>query len=32
VIRLALQAGRHAQHLHDDLVAFSPPDPGGAVR
>ena len=27
VVRLALQAGRHAQQLHDDLVAFSPPDP-----
>jgi transposase-like protein len=27
VVRLALVAGRHAQHLHDDLVAFSPPDP-----
>jgi transposase-like protein len=27
VIRLALQAGRHAQHLHDDFVAFSPADP-----
>jgi len=27
VIRLALVAGRHAQHLHDELVAFSPSDP-----
>lgn len=27
VIRLALQAGRHAQHLHDEFVAFSPSDP-----
>jgi len=32
VVRLAVQAGRHAQDLHDDLVAFSPSDPGGAVR
>jgi len=32
VVRLALQAGRHAQHLHDEFVAFSPSDPGGAVR
>lgn len=32
VIRLALQAGRHAQQLHDELVAFSPSHPGGAVR
>lgn len=27
VVRLALVAGRHAQQLHDDLVAFSPSDP-----
>ena len=27
VVRLALQAGRHAQHLHDELVAFSPSNP-----
>jgi transposase-like protein len=27
VVRLALVAGRHAQHLHDDLVAFSPSEP-----
>ena len=27
VVRLAVQAGRHAQQLHDDLVAFSPSDP-----
>ena len=32
VIRLALLAGRHSQHLHDEFVAFSPSDPGGAVR
>lgn len=27
VVRLARQAGRQAQHLHDELVAFSPADP-----
>jgi transposase-like protein len=27
VVRLALQAGHHAEQLHDDLVAFSPSDP-----
>ena len=27
VVRLALQAGRHALHSHDELVAFSPSDP-----
>ena len=27
VVRLAVQAGRHAQQLHDELVAFSPSDP-----
>ena len=27
VIRLALQAGRHAKQLHDEFVAFSPSDP-----
>jgi transposase-like protein len=32
VVRLALQAGRHAQQTHDELVAFSPSDPGGPVR
>jgi transposase-like protein len=32
VIRLAVLAGQHAQQLHDELVAFSPKDPGGAVR
>jgi len=26
VVRLALQAGRHAQQRHDELVAFSPSD------
>ncbi len=32
VVRLALAAGNHAQHVHDERVAFSPPDPGSAVR
>jgi hypothetical protein len=32
VVRYSVLAGQHAQQLHDDLVAFSPPDPGGAVR
>jgi transposase-like protein len=32
VIRLAVVAGHHAQELHDELVAFSPQDPGSAVR
>ena len=27
VVRYCLLAGDHAQQLHDDLVAFSPPDP-----
>ena len=27
VVRLALQAGRHAQLVHDERVAFSPSDP-----
>ena len=27
VVRLALQAGHHAQQLHDEFVAFSPSDP-----
>jgi transposase-like protein len=27
VVRLAVRAGRHAQQLHDDLVAFSPSNP-----
>jgi transposase-like protein len=30
--RYALLAGRHAQRLHDELVAFSPSDAPGAVR
>jgi transposase-like protein len=32
VMRLAVVAGRHAKELHDELVAFSPSDPGSAVR
>jgi transposase-like protein len=32
VVRLAVLAGQHAQDLHDEFVAFSPPDPGSAVR
>lgn len=27
VVRYALQAGGHSHDLHDELVAFSPPDP-----
>jgi transposase-like protein len=27
VVRYCLRAGEHAQQLHDELVAFSPPDP-----
>ena len=32
VVRYSLLAGEHAKDLHDELVAFSPSDPGGAVR
>ena len=32
VIRYARKAGRHAQKLHERLVAFSPAHPRGAVR
>jgi transposase-like protein len=32
VVRLAVLAGAHAQDLHDELVAFSPSDPGSPVR
>jgi transposase-like protein len=32
VVRYALRAGDHARHSHDELVAFSPLDPGGPVR
>jgi transposase-like protein len=31
VVRYSAQAGSHAQQLHDELMAFSPRDPGGAV-
>ena len=32
VVRYALRAGDHAQQGHDELVAFSPLDPGSSVR
>jgi hypothetical protein len=32
VTRLARKAGPHARDAHDELVAFSPPDPRGPVR
>jgi hypothetical protein len=32
VIRYAKLAGDHAGRLHEELLAFSPSDPGGAVR
>ena len=32
VLRFALQAGGHAQRLHDELVVFSPHDAKGATR
>jgi transposase-like protein len=32
VVRYSLLAGQHARQLHDELVAFSPEDPGGPVR
>ena len=32
VTRYARLAGEHAQALHDELVALSPPDPRGPVR
>ena len=32
VVRLAVVAGKHAQGLHDELVAFSPSDPRSPVR
>jgi hypothetical protein len=32
VVRYSLLAGHHARQLHDELVAFSPQHPGGAVR
>jgi transposase-like protein len=32
VVRYSRLAGEHSKKLHDELVAFSPSDPGGAVR
>ena len=32
VVRYALRAGAHARDSHDELVAFSPGDPGSPVR
>jgi len=32
VMRYSRLAGKHAHDLHDELVAFSPGDPRGAVR
>jgi len=32
VVRYALRAGDHARSSHDELVAFSPRDPGGPTR
>ncbi len=32
VVRYSKLAGEHAKNLHDELVAFSPSDAGGAVR
>ena len=32
VMRLARKAGEHARDAHDQLVAFSPGDPGGPAR
>jgi transposase-like protein len=32
VVRYALRAGTHAHQAHDELVAFSPDDPGSATR
>jgi hypothetical protein len=32
VVRYSRRAGHHAHQLHDELVAFSPADPGSAVR
>jgi hypothetical protein len=31
VVRYALHAGAHARDTHDEVVAFSPSDPRGAV-
>jgi transposase-like protein len=32
VVRYALRAGTHAQQAHDELVAFSPHNPGSPTR
>ena len=32
VVRLAVVAGQHAQQVHDELVALSPPNQGSSVR
>ena len=32
VVRLAVVAGQHAQQVHDELVALSPPNEGSSVR
>lgn len=32
VVRYSLLVGEHARQLHDELVAFSPSDPGSPVR
>jgi transposase-like protein len=32
VVRLAKVTGQHSERLHDELVAFSPSDPGSPVR
>ena len=32
VMKYGRRAGRHAKESHDELVAFSPSDPGGPVR
>jgi transposase-like protein len=32
VVRYALRAGGHAHQTHDELVAFSPHDPGSPAR
>jgi transposase-like protein len=32
VVRYALRAGTHAHQAHDELVAFSPDDPGSPTR
>lgn len=32
VVRYSRLAGEHSKNLHDEFVAFSPSDPGGAIR